>query len=137
VLEQAGEGAGAEHDGPLLVAGADAVKQGLGQGRDVFAAHAQRGNGEADGGEPEGQVGHEKALTGHLAERGLRGGQHHGAARGTVLERLEDAEEQTLAGGGKQVNAVKVGEAGKGGGIGVGYQPFTGIAALEAGRGER
>ena len=42
VLEEAGEGAGAEDDGALLIAGADAVEQGLGERGDVFAAHAQR-----------------------------------------------------------------------------------------------
>ena len=41
VLEEAGECAGAEDDGALLVAGADAVKQGLGEGGNVFAALAQ------------------------------------------------------------------------------------------------
>src|SRR5271157_3277956 len=54
VLEEAGHGSGAEGDGALLVAGADAVEQGLGEGGDVFAALAQGRNGEADGGEAEG-----------------------------------------------------------------------------------
>ena len=75
MLQEAGQRAGAEDDGALLVAGADAVEQGLGQRGDVFAALAQRGNGEADGGEAEGEVGQQQALAGHLAQRGLRGGQ--------------------------------------------------------------
>jgi hypothetical protein len=95
------------------------------------------GNGEADGGETEGEVGHEQALAGHLAQRRLRGGEQDGAAGGTVLEGLEDAEEQTLAGRGEQVDAVEIGEAGEGGGVGVGNQPLAGIAALKAGGGER
>ena len=57
VLEEAGEGAGAERDGALLVAGADAVEQGLGEWGDVFAAWAQRWDGEANGAEAEGEVG--------------------------------------------------------------------------------
>jgi hypothetical protein len=38
VLEETDEGAGAEEHGALLVAGADAVEEGLGEGGDVFAA---------------------------------------------------------------------------------------------------
>ena len=96
----------------------------------------KRRNGEADGGETEGEVGHEQALTGHLAQRGLRGGEQDGAAGRTILERLEYAEQQALAGRGEQVDAIEIGEAGEGGGIGVGDQPLAGIAALEAGAGE-
>ncbi len=66
----------------------------------------------------------------------MRRGEQDGAAGRTVLEGLEDAEEQALAGRGEQVNAIEIGEAGKGGGIGVGYQPFAGVAALEAGGGQ-
>jgi hypothetical protein len=136
VLEETGERAGAEDYRALLVAGADAVEEGLGEGGDVFAAHAQRWDGEADRGETEGEVGHEEALAGHLAERGLRGGEDNGAAGGTVLECLEDAEKQTLAGRGEEVNAVEIGEAGKGGGVSIGNQPLAGVAALECGVGE-
>src|ERR1039458_505942 len=124
VLEEADKGAGAEDDGALLVAGADAVKEGLGERGDVFAAQAQGWNGEADGGETEGEVRHEEALTGHLAERGLRGGEQDGAAGGTVLEGLEDAEERALAGRGEEIDAIEIGEAGEGGRVGVGYQPL-------------
>ena len=137
VLQEAGEGAGAEDDGALLIAGADAVEQGLGEQGNVFAALAQRRNGEADGGKAEGEVGQQQALAGHLAQRGLRGGEDDGAARRAVLERLEDAEQQTLAGRGEQVNAIQIGEAGEGGGVGVGDQPLAGVAALEAGAGQR
>jgi hypothetical protein len=50
VLEEAGECSGAEDDGALLVAGADAVEDGLGEGGDVFTAQAEGWNGEADRG---------------------------------------------------------------------------------------
>jgi hypothetical protein len=72
VLEEAGERAGAEDDGALLVAAAEAFEEALGDGGDVFAALAQGWDGEPDGGEAIGEVGHEQALAGHLAERGLR-----------------------------------------------------------------
>ena len=131
VLEEAGEGAGAEEHGALLIAGADAVEQGLGERGDVFAALAQRRNGETDGGEAEGEVGEKKSLTGHLAQRGLRRGEQDGAAGRAVLEGAENAEEQALAGRGEQVDAVEIGEAGEGGGVAVGGQPLARIAALE------
>ena len=120
----------------MLVADADAVEQGLGERGDIFAALAQRGNGEAEGGKPEGQVGQHQPLLGHLAQRGLRGGQHDRVPRRTVLQRLEYAQQQPLTGRGEQVNAIEIEEAGEGGGIGVAGQPFTRIAALETGRGE-
>lgn len=72
VLKEAGEGARPEEDRALLIASADAVEQGLGEGRDVFAALAERRNGKADGGEAEGEVREKEALSGHLAERCLR-----------------------------------------------------------------
>ena len=131
VLEETGECAGAEDDGALLVAGADAVEQGLGERGNIFAALAQRRNGEADGGESEGEVGKKKSLTGHLAQRGLRGGEQDGAAGRAVLESAEDAEEQALSGRGEQVDAIEIGEAGEGGRVGVGGEPLAGIAALE------
>ena len=131
VLEEAGEGAGAEEHGALLIAGADAVEQGLGERGDVFAALAQGRNGEADGGEAEGEVGEKQSLTGHLAERSLRGGEEDGAAGRAILEGAEDAEEQALAGRGEQIDAVEIGEAGEGGGIGVGGQPLARVAALK------
>ena len=90
-------------------------------------------NGEADGGEPEGEIGQQQSLTGHLAKRGLRGGQHHGAARRAILKGFEDAEQQSLARRREQVDAIEVGEAAEGGGIGVGDQPFAGVAALKGG----
>jgi hypothetical protein len=133
VLEQAGEGAGAEEDGALLVAEADALEKGLGEGGDVFATHAQRGNCKADGAETEGEVGEEQALADHLAERSLRGGEEDGAAGGTVLEGFEDAEEEALSGRGQEIDAVEECKAGDGGGVGVGYKPLASIAALETG----
>jgi hypothetical protein len=120
VLEEAGEGAMSKEDRALLVSEADALKQGLGEGRDVFAALAQGRNGEADGGEAEGEVGEKQALASHLAERGLRGGEEDGASGGAVLEGFEDAEEEILPGSGEEVDAVEEGEAGEGGGVGVG-----------------
>ena len=54
---------------------------------------------------------------------------------GTVLERLEHAQQQTLARRGEQVHAIQIGEAGEGGRIGVGDQPFAGVAALKAAAG--
>jgi len=57
VLEESGEGTGAEEDRALLVAEADALEEGLGEGGDVFAAEAQGRNGEANGGQAEGEVG--------------------------------------------------------------------------------
>lgn len=71
VLKEPGEGAGTEEHGALLIAGADAVKQGLGERSDVFAALTQRRNGEADRGEAEGEVGEKKSLTCHLPQRCL------------------------------------------------------------------
>ena len=136
VLDEASERAGAEDDGALLVAGAEAVKQALGERGDVFAALAERRDGEADGGEAEGEVGDEQSLAGHLAERGVGGGEQDGAAGRAVLKGLEDAEQEALSGRGEQVNAVEVGEAGEGGGIGVGDQPLAGVVALEGGVGE-
>ena len=139
VLEQACERAGAENDGALLVAGADAVEQRLGQRGDIFAALAQRRNGEANRGEAESQVGQQESLAGHLAQRGLRRGQEHGAARRTVLQSLQHAEKQTLAGRGEQIYAIQIGESRKRGGIGLGDQPLARVAALKDGpdRGER
>jgi len=136
VLEEAGEGAGSEGDGALLVACADAIEEGLGKGGDVFAAKAQGWYGEADGGEAEGEVGEQESLAGHLAERGLGGGDEDGAARGAVLEAFEDAEEHALPWRGEEVDAVEVGETGEGGGVSVGGEPLAGIAALEGGGGE-
>ncbi len=137
VLEQACERAGAESDGALPIAGADSFQQRLGERGDVFAAHAEGRNDEADSAEAKGQVGQKQALAGHLAQRGLRGGEQDGAAGRAVLQGFQNAEEQALSGRGEQVDAVKIDEAGQGGGIGVSDQPFAGIAALEGARGER
>ena len=71
VLQEAGEGAGAKNHRALLIEAADTVEQRLGEDGDVFAALAERGNGESDGGEAEGQIGQQEALRGHLAQRGL------------------------------------------------------------------
>jgi len=73
VLKEPGERAGAEDDGSLLVAAAEAFEEALGDGGDVFAALAQGRDGETDGGEAIGEVGHEQALADHLAKGGLRG----------------------------------------------------------------
>ena len=132
VFEESGEGAGAEDDGALLIAVADVFKQVLGERGDVFAALAQGWNGEADGGEAEGEVGQQEALAGHLAQRGLGRSEDDGAARRPVLKSFEKTKEQTLAGGGEKVDAIEIGKAGEGGGVGVGDQPFAGIAALKA-----
>ena len=137
VLEEASEGAGSEHDGALLVAVAESFEEGLGEGSDVFAALAQGWNGEANGGEPEGEVGHDQTLSGELAQRRFRRGKDDGAAGCAILEGFEDAEEESLAGRGEQVDAVEVGEAGESGGVGAHGEPFAGIAAFETGVGER
>ena len=132
MLQQAGERAGAEDDGALLIAGADAVKQGLGERGDVFAALAQRRNGEADGGEAEGEVGQQAVPWPAIWRSGVCEEARRTARPGrTVLEGLENAEQQALSGRGEQVDAVEIGEAGEGGGIGVGGQPLAGVAALE------
>jgi len=136
VLEQAGERAGSEDDGALLIAGADAVEERLGERGDVFAALAQRWDGEPDGGEAEGEVGHEEALAGHLAKRGLRTGDEDGAAEGAILKSFENAEEEALSGRGEEVDAIEISEAAERGGIGVGDQPLPGVAALKGGLGE-
>ena len=57
VLEEPRERAGAEDDGALLIAEADAVEQRLGEWGNIFAALTQRRNSETDGGETEGEVG--------------------------------------------------------------------------------
>ena len=113
MLKEAGESAGSEDDGALQVACADAVEEELGEGGDVFATLTQRRNGEADGSEAKGEVGKKQSLTGHLAQRGLRRSEQDRAARRTVLKILENAEQQSLAGRGEKVDAIKVGEAGK------------------------
>lgn len=100
VLEQAGERAGAEHGGALLVAVAESVKQGLGERSHIFSALAQGRDGEADGGEAEGEVREKQALAGHLSQRSLRGGEEDGAASRPVLQCLEDAEQEPLPGRG-------------------------------------
>jgi len=133
VPEEAGEGSGAETDGALLISAAEALEQELSKGCDVFSALAQGRDGEADGGEAEGEVRQKESLAGHLAERGLGRGEHDRAARGSILEALEDAEEKVLPGRGEQVDAIEIGEAGEGGGIGVGGEPLAGVATLEQG----
>ena len=137
VLEQTGQSAGSHEDGALLVAGANAVQQGLCQGGDVFAALAQGWDAKADGGEAEGQIGQHQALGGHLAQRGLGGGQQDGASLRTVLEGFKYTQQQTLTGRGEQVHTIQIGETRQGGRIGVGNQPFAGIAPLKAATGQR
>ena len=131
VLEQACERTGAENDGTLLVAAADAVEKGLCKSGDVFFAIAQGRDGEADGGETEGEVGHEQALPGHLAERGFRGGDEDSAAGGAILESFEYAEQKALAGRSEEIDAVEVEKAGDFRGVGFVYQPLARVAALE------
>jgi len=50
----------------------------------------------------------------------LRRGEENGAAGGAVLEGFEDTEEEALSGRGEEVDAVEEGEAGEGGGVGIG-----------------
>jgi hypothetical protein len=57
--------------------------------------------------------------------------QEHGAAGRAVLHGFEDAEKQALSGRGEQVDAVKISKAGESGRVGVGDQPFAGVAALK------
>jgi hypothetical protein len=136
VLEKAGECAGSEEDRALLVAEADAFEEGLGERGDVFASKAEGRNGEANCAEAEGEVGEQESLTDHLAERSLGGGED-GASWGAILEGFEDSEEEALAWRCEEVDAVEEGEAGEGGGVGVGDKPLAGVATLEAGVGER
>ena len=136
VLEEAGERAGSKDEGALLITGADAVEEKLGERGDVFAALAQRRNGEANRSEAKCEVGKKKSLTGHLAERSLRRGEQNGAARRPVLKVFEDSEKQALTRRCEKVDAIEIGETGEGGGIGVGGQPFAGIAALKGIGGE-
>ena len=132
VLQKPRHGAGRKDHGTKLVAGAEAVKQELCEGGNIFAALAQRRDGEADRGEAESEVGEEHALAGHVTKRCLRGSDDDGATGGTVLEGFENAEEQSLSGRGEQVNAIEVGEAGERRGITVGREPFARITALKA-----
>ena len=66
----------------------------------------------------------------------MRRGKKDGTAGGTVLKGFEDAQEKALAGRGEEIDAIEIGEAGEGGGVGVGYQPFAGVAALKGGVGQ-
>jgi hypothetical protein len=133
VLEKAGESAGTEDDGALLITGAEAVEKVLGERSDVFAALAQGWNSETDGSETKGEVGEEQPLAGHLAQRSFRRGENDGAAGRAILKRLEDAEEQALSGRGEEIDAVEVGEACKGSGISVGGEPLARVATLKLG----
>ena len=67
MLQQAGKRAGTQKHRPLLVALAEAVQKRLGQRGNIFAPQPQRRHGKADGGKPEGEVGQQQALAGHLA----------------------------------------------------------------------
>jgi len=55
----------------------------------------------------------------------------------TVLECLEDAEEEALSGRGEEVDAIEIGEASEGGGIEFSGEPLAGIAAQKGGLRER
>ena len=133
VLQEAGEGAGSKDDRTQLVAVAEAIEQELCERSDIFAALAERRDGEADRGEAEGEIGKERALAGHVAKRSLRGSDDDSAAGRAVLKGFEDAEKQSLARRGEQVNAIEVHEANECRGIRVGGEPLSRIAALEAG----
>ena len=137
MLQKAGERAGPQCDGALLIAGAQAVEQELRERSDVFAALAQRRNRETNRGQTEGKVRQKKSLASHLAQRGLRRSKQDGAARGAILQGLQNAEEQSLAGRGEQIDAVEIGKAGERGGVGIGGQPLAGVAALEVRGGQR
>ena len=137
VLQEAGEDSGSEDNGTLLVACTDAVKKELGERSDIFAALAQGWDGEANGSEAEGEVGQQQALTGHLAERCLRGSEEDGAAGGAILEAFKNAEEESLSGRGEEVHTIEISEAGEGGWVGVVGEPLARVAALKAGGSER
>lgn len=68
MLQEAGEDAGSEDNGALLIADTDAIEEELGEWSDVFTALAQGRNSEADGGEAEGEIGQQQALAGHLSK---------------------------------------------------------------------
>jgi hypothetical protein len=72
VLKKTGQSALGKHCSWLLIAAADAIDKRLGDGGDVFAVFAQWGYRKPDGGQAEGEVGQELALTGELALRCVR-----------------------------------------------------------------
>ena len=135
VLEKAGERAGSQKDRALLIAGADAVEEELDERGDVFTALAERRDEKANRSEAKGEVRKEQSLAGHEAERSLRGSNQNGVAGRTVLKVSENAKEQSLSRRGEKVDAIEIGEAGKGGCVGVCGQPLASVAALKvAGR---
>ena len=143
MLKKAGQSALGEDGGRLLVAAADAVDERLGDGGDVFAVLAQGEHRKPDGGQAEGEIGQEVALTGELAQRGVRRDQEKEArsagwiVRAPALERFNEVEEQTLTRGGEQIDAVEVESAGEGCGIRFVGQPFACIAAAKGEIAER
>lgn len=130
MLQKTSQRAGAQLHRTMLIATADAIEQRLRDGRNVFAAHAQRGNGKTNGGETEGEIGQQQPLAGHLAQRGLRRGNQQNAGGWMVLQMLEHVEQQALAGRRKQVYAIEVCESRQMCGVPF-QQPFAGILALE------
>ena len=131
MLEQAGKGSGSENCGGLLVASADAVNEGLGNGGDVFAVFAEGRDGKADGGETKGQVGQKKPLAGQMAQGGVAGDEQKESRRGAgaALKDLDEIEKQVLAGDGEQIDAVEIQDAVEG--VGLVGQPFAGVAAAK------
>ena len=137
MLEEAGERAGSEDEGALLVAAAEPVKERLGEGRDFFSTLAQRWDGESDGGEAVGEVRDQEPLGDELPQGSLGRGDEGGAAGGQVLECFKDGEEQALAGSCEQVDAVEIVEAGGQCGAGNVDEPLASVVALKGGVGER
>ena len=90
-MQKACECAGSENDGPLLITLAETVEKELRKGGDIFAALTQRRKSEANGGEPEGEIGDKCSLRGQLAERDMGRRDDNGAAGRAILQGFEDS----------------------------------------------
>ena len=104
-----GEGSWGEDGCGLLVTAADAVDESLSYGGDIFAMFAEGWNGETDGGEAEGEIRQEETFAGELPQGGVsRYEKKEALCRRFALQNLDEIEQQALAGGGKQIDAVQV-----------------------------
>ena len=68
VQKQPPQRGGTQCHGTMLVAGADPVQQGLGDGSDILPAHAQGRDGEPHRGETKRKVGQQLTLPSQLAQ---------------------------------------------------------------------
>jgi hypothetical protein len=136
VLEEARQGARREDGVGLLIASRDAVDEGVGDGRDVFAMVAEGRESELDGRQPKGEVREKEVLTGELAQGGMGGGEEKEAGGGVALEEFEKAEQQVLACRGEQVDAVEVERSLERRDFAVGGEPGACVRAAERQVGE-